>query len=191
MKKIILPDSEIYLVNINNFTEHLNLKLFLQKTEFRSDRFKIFGKEFSQPRNVAFYSNKGITYKYSNILMHGKPYFKELLLLKEIVEFYTCYNFNSILINVYRNGHDYMGAHSDNEKELGEEPFIASLSLGASRDFILINKKDKKHKLSLELKTGDLLIMKGKTQAYWNHCLPKRTKVKDYRINLTFRSIYL
>ena len=113
-----------------------------------------------------------------------------LLLIKKRIEETVQVNFNSVLANLYRDGQDYVSWHSDDEKELGENPVIASVSLGATRRFLL------KHKLNKDLPTvdisldhGSLLIMKGSTQHYWKHQVPKTAKVRTERINLTFRVI--
>jgi alkylated DNA repair dioxygenase AlkB len=97
--------------------------------------------------------------------------------------------FNGVLINMYREGQDSMGWHSDDEKELGKEPVIASISLGASRRFLFREKENRKEKREVFLKDGSLLVMEGRTQELWQHCLPRSAKVKDSRINLTFRRI--
>ena len=113
-----------------------------------------------------------------------------LLQLKEKVENYSEIKFNSVLLNEYPDGEVGMGWHSDDEKELGTDPIIASLSFGANRDFIFKHKTDRSiENVKLHLKSGSLLLMLGSTQHYWKHSLPKRLKVKEPRINLTFRNI--
>ena len=116
------------------------------------------------------------------------PWDKQLQQLRIRLEQQLEHQFNSVLANLYRDGHDYMGWHSDNEPELGSEPIIASISLGASRPLQFRHKKSKQ-KYELELEPGSLLIMHGQTQSTWQHCLPKRRKVTEARINLTFRYI--
>ena len=99
-------------------------------------------------------------------------------------------DFNSVLCNLYRNGQDSMGFHADNERELGQNPLIASLNLGETRRFLFRRKDDKTVKYELLLTSGSLLIMGGETQHYWHHAVPKEPKRSKPRINLTFRHIY-
>ena len=113
----------------------------------------------------------------------------ELLSLKEIIELKTGEKFNSCLLNLYHNGNEGMGWHSDNEKELGEHPVIASLSLGAARKFLLKHNQTKQ-KIAIILESGSLLLMKGETQEKWIHSLPKTKIIQKPRINLTFRFIH-
>jgi len=111
-----------------------------------------------------------------------------LLEIKERIEDITSYKFNSVLANLYRDGNDSMGLHSDDEKELGDKPVIASLSLGEARDIHFKHKKIKKS-LDIPQSNGQLLVMYGKTQEYWKHEIKKTKKIKKPRINLTFRNI--
>ena len=148
----------------------------------------MFGKTYEQARKVAWHGEKNICYTYSRINMVSPGWTKQLLAIKNELNTLLGINYNSVLINLYRNGNDYMGFHSDDEKELGLNPFITSISLGASRDFVFKHKKTKE-KISLKLENGDLIIMKGETQSFWNHAIPKRAKVSEPRLNLTFRNI--
>jgi len=109
--------------------------------------------------------------------------------IKELVEKQTRESFNSCLLNLYRDGTDHVPWHSDNEKEYGKQPTIASFTLGTERDFILKQKINKDNKLKIKLGNGSLLIMTGKTQDDWLHQIPKRAGVKTGRINLTFRKL--
>ena len=173
------PRWQTNLISIDSVTNLL---------KWRSDKIKIFGKEYDQARMVAWYGEPNICYKYSGIEMITRPWTPELLEIKKNLENFLNVEFNSVLINLYRDGEDYMGWHSDDEKELGDRPIIASLSLGVPRDFIFKHKVTGE-KISLNLKNGDLLVMKGETQKYWKHALPKRLKIKQARLNLTFRFI--
>ena len=121
--------------------------------------------------------------------MNAIPWIKELLWIKEKVQLHSKKEFNCVLLNFYRSGEDHISWHSDNESELGENPIIASISLGETRKFRVRNKKDKKLIFSFELENGSLLLMKGKTQTYWEHEISKNKKSVSERINLTFRLI--
>ena len=149
---------------------------------------KIFGKTHQIPRLQAWYADVGIEYSYSGKKLHRHNWNKTLLEIKERIEDITSYKFNSVLANLYRDGNDSMGLHSDNEKELGDKPVIASLSLGEARDIHFKHKKIKKS-LDIPQSNGQLLVMHGKTQEYWKHEIKKTKKIKKPRINLTFRNI--
>jgi alkylated DNA repair dioxygenase AlkB len=133
------------------------------------------------------YDNK--TYRYSGLTMKPLPWTDTLLQIKERVEHASSYRFNSVLLNFYRDGQDSMGWHRDNEKELGENPVIASVSFGAERKFQFRHYKDQKTIISLVLNHGSLLLMSGATQSCWQHRLPKSSIMQTPRINLTFRNI--
>lgn len=123
--------------------------------------------------------------------MHPQHWLSELDELRKLLEGRLGLRFNSVLANLYRDGHDSMGWHSDNEPELGDEPAIASISLGAERDFLIRNcdRRAAAEKHVIPLTHGSLLLMQGKSQQDWQHALPKRRKVLAPRINLTFRLI--
>ncbi|MCJ2377704.1 alpha-ketoglutarate-dependent dioxygenase AlkB [Vibrio sp. ZSDZ34] len=158
-----------------------------QDVEWRQDHIQLFGKSHPIPRLQAWYGEK--PYRYSNLLMSPKPWLPLLLTLKQRCEQVAHSEFNSVLVNLYRDGKDSNSWHSDNEPELGEKPTIASLSLGEARTFHLKHKKTKQ-KITLELTPGSLLIMSDDTQRYWQHYVPKTRLVKQERINLTFRYVY-
>jgi len=114
----------------------------------------------------------------------------ELLTIKQRIEKIIELNFNSVLVNLYRNGQDYVSWHSDDEKELGKNPTIASVSFGETRRFLLRHKSNKNlATVEIALTHGSLLIMKGSIQHFWKHQVPKTAKVKSERINLTFRVV--
>ncbi|RLD23577.1 MAG: alpha-ketoglutarate-dependent dioxygenase AlkB [Bacteroidetes bacterium] len=161
----------------------------LKETPWQEDTIKIFGKEYKQPRLTALYGKEGKSYSYSGITMFPLAFTPLLYEIKTLTEKEVNIKFNTVLLNLYRDGNDSNGWHSDDEKELGENPVIASLSLGAKRYFHLKHKKDKKLKFKIPLDHGSLLLMKGTTQHYWLHQLPKSKKVTEPRINLTFRII--
>lgn len=186
-----LPDAElIYIPNFlnlqqaNYYFEHLK-----QKVNWLQDNITIFGKTYKQPRLTALYAENKAPYSYSNITMHPTPYTSELLDLKRVVEAEAQHKFTTVLLNLYRNGNDSNGWHADNEKELGEHPTIASLSLGATRTFHFKHRKLKEERHKINLEHGSLLIMKGTMQKYWLHQIPKTKKIIGERINLTFRNI--
>jgi len=159
-----------------------------EKIEWKQDEIKIFGKVHLLPRLTAWYGTKA--YKYSGIQMLPKEFTKELLIIKSRVEEATNLSFNSCLINYYRDGKDSMGWHQDDEKELGENPAIASVSFGQERPFQMKHILDKTmKKVDIPLTNGSLLVMKGTTQHFWQHKIPKTTKPIGERINLTFRFI--
>lgn len=162
------------------------------KTElnWQAEKIRLFGKEHWQPRLLAWYADHGVQYTYSGITHQPEFWSENLLNLKGIIENLTEITFNSVLANFYRNGADSMGWHSDDEKELGPEPVIASLSLGQERRFLFRPRKGIfGQKKDFLLNSGSLLIMRGRTQEHFQHSVPKTAKVVGERINLTFRKI--
>lgn len=160
------------------------------KISWEQDRVMMFGKEIITKRKVAFYSDPLISYTYSGKLKIGLPWSQELLVIKEIVESLTKSKYNACLLNLYHNGDESMGWHSDDEKEIITESSIASLSLGAERKFSFKHKTTKET-ISVLLENGSLLEMKGPIQKNWWHALPKSKKVIAPRINLTFRQMII
>lgn len=152
------------------------------------DEIQVFGQWHKIPRLQAWHGETGLAYTYSGKQMQAKPWTPALAELRDRL-LNLGMNFNSVLGNWYRDGNDKMGWHSDNEKELGLQPVIASVSLGSTRDFVFRHRRSG-DKLSLPLQHGSLLIMAGQTQSYWQHSLPARKRVKSPRINLTFRQIH-
>mgnify|MGYP003312530861 FL=1 len=149
---------------------------------------KIFGKTRQIPRLQSWYADDGIEYTYSGKKLQRHDWNKTLIEIKQEIESITSIKFNSVLANLYRNGNDSMGLHSDDEKELGINPVIASLSLGESRD-ILFKHKNIKTSINIPQTSGQLIVMYGQTQKYWKHEIKKTKKFKKPRINLTFRNI--
>ena len=162
--------------------------ILLDSTHWRQDTITVYGKAHLTPRLSSWVGESWMDYSYSNHTMKAQAWSPLLLSIKQKIEDATGDSFNSVLLNYYRDGKDSNGWHSDDEPELGHEPVIASLSLGAPRDFHLRHKRDKSrtHKMSLE--NGSLLMMRGQTQACWQHHIPKRAKAEG-RLNLTFRAI--
>jgi len=156
--------------------------------DWKNDEAVIFGKHFITKRKAAWYGDLDFSYTYSNTTKQALPWTKELSELKLLVEDLTGTSFNSCLMNLYHNGDEGMAWHSDDEKSLGKDSCIASLSLGAERKFIFRHKKTRET-VSLVLDNGSLLVMKEATQSNWQHSLPKTKKVTQPRINLTFRTM--
>jgi len=165
-------------------------EVLMQETPWRQDTIKVWGKSHAQPRLTAWYADPGRAYSYSGITMQPLVWTSALSQIKDAMEDAVGVQFNSVLINLYRDQHDSVGWHSDNEPELGKNPVIASLSLGATRTFKLKHKSDKQQKpLALALTHGSLLIMGGSTQECWQHAVEKERTAIQARINLTFRNI--
>lgn len=169
-------------------TANKYLSILLDTIEWRHDENMMFGKKIITKRKVAWYGDDGLQYTYSNVTKTTLPWTKELLDLKSIVEKETGEVFNSCLLNLYHDGNEGMGWHSDDEKDLKKDAAIASLSFGAERKFNFKHKASTE-KISLVLEHGSLLVMKGLTQTYWKHQLPPSKKVDTLRVNLTFRMI--
>jgi alkylated DNA repair dioxygenase AlkB len=162
--------------------------LLLQNILWRNDEAVIFGKHIVAKRKVAWYGDSDYLYTYSNTTKQALTWTKELSDLKQRVEEVTGTKFNSCLLNLYHNGDEGIAWHSDDEKPLGENSIIASLSFGAERKFSFKHKHTKQI-ISVVLEHGSLLIMKDATQTNWLHSLPKSKKITRPRINLTFRTI--
>jgi len=175
----------------NNFYDS-TIESLTQDLKWRNDFITIYGKTYPQPRKVAWYGDKGIHYTYSNILMKALPWTPELYKIKLILEERLQCPFNSVLINLYRNGEDHMSYHSDDEKELGQNPTIASLSFGATRKFHLKHKFNKSQEtINLSVEHGSLIVMSGELQNFWLHKIAKTKKIVGPRLNLTFRQIQI
>lgn len=159
------------------------------QTPWQQDEIKVFGKTYAQPRLTALYGNSGKTYSYSGITMTPKEYRSFHFAIIEAISSICNVEFTTVLLNLYRDGRDSNGWHSDNEKELGINPEIASVSFGAKRTFHLKHRTEKHLSYKLSLEAGSVLIMRGETQHYWLHQLPKSKNIQDPRINLTFRKI--
>ncbi|MBD2243009.1 alpha-ketoglutarate-dependent dioxygenase AlkB [Nostoc sp. FACHB-888] len=187
-----VPDAEItYYPSYFTVEESDEIlqRLFIE-VNWQQDKIKCYGKEINLPRLTAWYGDTGKCYTYSKIKMNPMPWTPVLLLIKKRVEDIAEFSFNSVLLNLYRDGKDSVSWHSDDEPELGKYPVIYSVSFGGERKFQLRHKFDKKlKKVELVLTHGSLLIMKGKTQEYWQHQIPKTSKPVMPRINLTFRII--
>jgi alkylated DNA repair dioxygenase AlkB len=160
----------------------------LDGVPWRNDETIIFGRHIVTARKVAWYGDSAYSYTYSGTTKQALIWTAELLTLKSIVEKRTGTKFNSCLLNLYHNGSEGMAWHSDDEKSLGRNTTIASLSLGTERKFCLKHKRAQQT-ISIILETGSLLVMKDATQTNWLHSLPKSKRITTPRINLTFRTI--
>jgi len=177
-----------------NFFSKSESDLFLQKLkdkiEWKQESMNMYGKQVDFPRLTAWYGENDKPYSFSGITLQPKAWSKELLEIKDKIEPISTIQFNSVLLNRYRNGNDSISWHTDAEKELGQNPVIASVNFGATRKFQLRHISTKE-KIEIELTHGSLLIMQGELQHFWQHQVPKTSKVVNERINLTFRVIKL
>lgn len=155
---------------------------------WRQDHIRVFGKTHPIPRLQVFQGEAGLCYRYSHLSLTSQPWHPQVEALRTRLQQVCQTPFNCVLINYYRNGADRMGWHSDDEPELGHNPVIASVSLGATRRFVMRHRYQKTvAKLDLTLEHGSLLLMAGRTQHFWQHALPASKPVQQGRINLTFR----
>ncbi len=186
-----MPDADVvyFPIFFDRISSNNLFEVLLNLIAWQQDYITVFGKTYPQPRLTALYANNNNTYSYSGITMNPKNFTKELLLIKEKVETVCKVKFTTCLLNQYRDGQDSNGWHSDNEKELGSNPVIASVSFGEERWFHFKHRTNKNLKQKILLQHGSLLIMKGTTQEFWLHQIPKSKKVTKPRINLTFRVI--
>lgn len=183
-------DGELYLLHgfYPSVIADDYLQNLLQTLAWQTERIYIYGRWVPVPRLMAWYGDPGADYRYSGVDHQPLPWTKELLALRSDVEAVCRQSFNSVLANLYRDGRDSMGCHADNEKELGPNPLIASLSFGETR-LLRFRHNRSRITLDIELSHGDLLIMAGELQHHWRHELPKTRQAKQPRINLTFRRI--
>ncbi|MBD2441848.1 alpha-ketoglutarate-dependent dioxygenase AlkB [Dolichospermum sp. FACHB-1091] len=192
LQQFSIPDAELILYPFCFPKQESDVifQTLLTEVEWRQDKIKLYGKETNIPRLTAWYGDLGRSYTYSNITMNPIPWTPVLFSIKNRVEEIVKISFNSVLINLYRYGKDGVAWHSDDEPELGKNPIIASVSFGGERKFQLRHRFNKAlEKVAFNLTHGSLLIMKGKTQEYWQHQIPKTAKPVMARINLTFRTI--
>ncbi|MFN0087540.1 MAG: alpha-ketoglutarate-dependent dioxygenase AlkB family protein [Blastocatellia bacterium] len=166
------------------------MKSLLAETAWGQGEIKIHGKLHAEPRLTAWHGDEGKSYSYSGIVLHPRPWTPLLAEIRERVDAAAGARFNSVLLNLYRDGRDSNGWHQDNEPELGGNPVIASVSFGATRRFQMRHKRRKElPRIDLDLEDGSLLVMAGPTQHFWRHQVPKTSRPVGARINLTFRVI--
>lgn len=188
-----LPDADVSIMHDIEMPLPYDqmLRKLLEQTIWRQEEVRVYGKIFQQPRLVALYADAGKKYDYSGLTMHPLPWTDLLREIKRRIEDCTDVKFNAVFLNLYRDHNDSMGFHSDDEKELGKNPIIASLTFGATRTFIMKHKFRKDlYSVKIPLISGTVLLMKGTTQHFWKHGINKQTKPCGPRINLTFRTLY-
>jgi alkylated DNA repair dioxygenase AlkB len=189
-KRVLIEDKLIYFTEVYSSDESRGYFQTLKKTiEWGQDEIMMFGKKTKVPRLTSWYANPDVKYSYSGLELLPKQWTSELIELKSLVEKLSTHSFNSVLLNYYRDGADSMGWHSDDEKELGANPIIASLTFGYPRRFLIREKMDYKKKKEIELEDGSLLVMRGDFQETYQHSIPKTAKKVGERLNLTFRTI--
>jgi len=189
---IVLPDADLlYIPEFYRAREASHLfDVLAATTSWRQESIKIAGMQRLQPRLSAWYGDSDAEYSYSGLHLHPLAWNSPLLEIKQKIENQSASCFNSVLLNYYRDQQDSMGWHSDNETELGPTPIIASLTLGASRDFAFKHKTRPELRYKIKLAHGSLLIMRGTTQRHWLHAIAKEKSPIAARINLTFRRIF-
>ncbi len=190
--KLDLPDAEI--IYYPNFFAKLEADQYyqslLKNTPWQQDEIKVYGKVHAQPRLTALFGDGTKTLSYSNITMRPHLWNDTLLEIKNRIRCICDSEFNTVLLNCYRTGSDSNGWHADNEKYLGQNPVIASVTFGQERYFHLKHNSAIIPTQKLLLEHGSVLIMKGETQHFWNHQIPKTAKIVSPRINLTFRLVF-
>ena len=197
-EKISNRSLDYFLENDTDYWKNINWECLgeekIKQIKFKNinwkhDKIKMYGKEIFLPRFSAWHGSDDKVYTYSGIILRPNPWNKGLLYIKNEIEKIIDIHFNSVLLNWYRNGEDYINWHTDDEKELGKNPIIGSVNFGETRRFLMRRIDDHKTKLEFPLKHGTVLIMFGELQHYWQHSVPKQKKVKNTRLNLTFRKI--
>lgn len=192
--RLNIPNADVlYVPRYYSRTESVDLlRVLIAETPWSQESVSMYGKKVAIPRLTAWYGDPGATYRYSGIRNTPLPWTKLLLDVRHRLEQFSGASFNCALLNYYRSGDDSISWHSDDERELGENPVIASLSLGSSRTFKLRHKI--RQDLDIEkliLENGSLLLMKGETQKFWKHEISKERRVTEPRVNLTFRKVHV
>lgn len=177
--------------NWRDFTQDALENIRFKNILWKQDWITFYGKRIPLPRLTSWYGDPGRTYAYSGIKSEPNMWNEGLIYLRDQIEKCAGVAFNSVLLNWYRDGDDHLSWHSDDEKELGLNPVIASANFGASRDFIVRRVSDHSQKIIFPLKHGTLLVMKGELQHHWEHSVPKRKSVRQPRFNMTFRRLGL
>lgn len=192
LQRLGLPDADVYYLSHMDLGSDpdLILKQLIEQVPWRTEVINLWGKEYQQPRLTAWFGDAEARYTYSGLSLEPLPWTDLLSTLRSRVEALAGVSFNSVLLNYYRDHRDSMGMHSDDEPELGRNPTIASVSLGAPRTFVMKHKLKKALKpVHLPLDHGSLLLMKGATQHNWKHGINKVSQPCGPRVNLTFRRI--
>ncbi len=192
-ERINLPDADVSILRDLNVSAPPDIvfRELLETTAWQQREMNIYGRKVLQPRLTAWYGDPDRAYIYSGIRNVPLPWSNLLLVLKGTIEDCTGERFNSVLLNYYRDNNDSMGFHSDDERELGPNPVIASLSFGDTRTFLFKHKKRNDFEIiPVVLTNGSLLLMKGATQTFWKHAINRERRPCGPRINLTFRKVY-
>jgi len=188
---LAIPDAEIVFepAFLRPDTATSLLQTLQNEILWQQDEITLFGSTHLIPRMHQWFGDPNIDYKWSGITMSAQNWHPELAKIRGKAERFLGTRFNGVLANLYRDGNDSMGWHADDEVELGDKPIIASISLGAEREFKLRSKNNRTQRRTetIKLTHGSLLLMAGDTQGNWQHSLPKRKRVTEPRINLTFR----
>jgi alkylated DNA repair dioxygenase AlkB len=190
---IPMPDADVSMLHEIEMPLPYDVMLqkLLDQTIWRQEYVTLYGKTHPQPRLIAWYGDPGKQYDYSGISLTPLPWTDLLREIKRRIEDCTESSFNSVFLNLYRDHNDSMGFHSDDERELGLEPAIASVTFGATRIFQMKHKKDPDTPtVKIPLSAGSVLLMKGATQRFWKHGIMKQTQPCGPRVNLTFRTIF-
>nr|WP_067298615.1 alpha-ketoglutarate-dependent dioxygenase AlkB [Marinobacterium profundum] len=192
IQKIQAPGADLVLLRgfVDTQQSAQLLSCLTQEIDWRQDRIRLFGREHPIPRLQQFQGEPGLHYRYSGLLLETGPWHPLIEQLRRRISALEPADFNCVLLNLYRDGNDSMGWHSDDEPELGPNPVIASLSLGQPRRFLLRHRQHPQQpKIELMLDNGSLLLMRASTQHHWQHALPRTRRTCEPRLNLTFRCI--
>lgn len=187
--RLELPDADVRLwpQALQRDAADALFKGLLHDIPWQTEDILIFGDRKRVPRLVSWHGDAGTAYSYSGTAHEPLPWTPQLLHLRDQVQRLTGHAYNSVLLNLYRNGQDSMGWHADDEPELGTNPAIASVSLGATRRFKLRHRRRPETAVTLDLAHGDVLLMAGATQHAYVHAVPKTARPAGERINLTWR----
>jgi len=191
-RSIELPQAELLYLRhwVDVATADRWLQTLVAETPWMQPQVRLYGRSFAVPRQVAWYGDAQARYRYSGLVHEPLPWTPLLAEVRQRVEQQVGESLNGVLLNLYRDGQDAMGWHSDNEPELGPEPLVVSLNLGETRRFDLRRTGSTRIEHSLELEHGSLLVMSGPTQHHWQHQIARTRKVLTPRLNLTFRQIH-
>lgn len=191
MKEYVLKDKNLDVIVVKGFLNNVQsnwmLNYCIKNIVWGQDKYNFGGREVLAPRLTSLYGNH--QYSYSGNSLQPRPFTEALLRLGNLVSEKADDDYNIVLLNQYRNGQDSVSWHTDAEPSLGTNPSIGSISLGQTREFKIRDIGNKKNIHSIFLGHGDLIIMQGNTQHYWEHSIPKTKKYNELRINLTFRKI--
>jgi alkylated DNA repair dioxygenase AlkB len=186
---MIDADVRLYAHLFSESEAHQLFAVLRQDILWRQEAISVYGRVHQQPRLTAWYGDPDTVYSYSGITLEATPWIPALLAIKERIEAVARTSFNSVLLNLYRGGADSMSWHADDERELGRNPVIGSVSLGQSRALQMKHRTDPASRLTIPLANGSFLLMEGATQHHWLHCIAKSRQPLGERINLTYRFV--